>query len=30
LIFPRRRREIAAIGGLAICPAAMFIGGHLG
>jgi hypothetical protein len=30
LIFSRRRREIAAIGGRAVCPAATFIGGHLG
>ena len=30
LIFSRRRREIAAIEGLAVCPAATFIGGHLG
>jgi hypothetical protein len=30
LIFSRRRREIAAIGGRAVYPAATFIGGHLG
>jgi hypothetical protein len=30
LIFSRCRREIAAIEGRAVCPAATFIGGHLG
>jgi hypothetical protein len=30
LIFSRRRREIAAIEGRAVCPAATFMGGHLG